>query len=183
MPARRRPGCKNSKQGQIAIRIRHGLGIHDGKVAQNPAGGIYQGKPHVADGAEFSKVRVGREQFDNIFRDVQVGSIFKGSFAGRSGDIVFVMVDIITAQPEGKRPEPTCIRQELRDPSTVSSQRLAEAFHDGAKKTGPGLGSCSIDNFLQQVFFIQYLILDFHAKNLIAQSGSFIVRRQPFGAQ
>ena len=94
------PGCENSKQGQISKGIGDRLRIDNGNIPQYLVMLAEQRKTDIADCPDLRQVRVLWKEIDHLIGNVQVCFFPEQFFTGRSLNVVFIMIDKLTAKPE-----------------------------------------------------------------------------------
>ncbi len=148
------PGGEDAEYRQVSKGFGHGLCVHHRDIAQNSAFGIDQGKPEIADRAEFGQVRIPGKQFDDVFGDMQECFVFNGRFTGRAFDVVFIMPDKRIPQPKGQGAKSLGFGKVFGDPGPVGAQGLAQVFDHRPEKPRTGFGCGAVHQGLQQQVFV-----------------------------
>ncbi len=91
-------------------------------MAENFAVKVREGHSHITHGADLLDLRVVREQFQQIIREMNEVGALDHFLAGGAGDRHLVILHPLPIQPKGETPKPTGIFEVLDDPSTVGLQ-------------------------------------------------------------
>jgi hypothetical protein len=131
-------GRENLEDGPRAGVLRHGAGVQDRQIADDPAAAVQQRRPQIAGGVDGAEVGVGGVEADHVVGVVDdVGALDDG-FAGGAGDVDQEIAGQRAVGPVGQSAQLAAVGEIFRDPGAVGVEDLRQARHQGVEEAPAG---------------------------------------------